>query len=110
MEVRRPLFRFSPSRSDHFRHARLWNRAKAGGFLDGFSAFVRGNINKIAALTIVVQRPRELTRAELKALKLVLDDLGYSETNLRRAWSETKTRTSPPRSSALSVRPPLAMR
>lgn len=59
-------------------------------FLDGFTAFVRGNINKIAALTIVVQRPRELTRADLKSLKLELDALGYSEANLRRAWSDAK--------------------
>jgi len=59
-------------------------------FLDGFTAFVRGNLNKIAALTVVVQRPRDLTRTELKTLKLELDALGYSEANLRRAWSDAK--------------------
>ena len=37
-----------------------------------------------------MQRPRDLTRAELKALRLELDALGYSDANLRRAWSETK--------------------
>jgi type I restriction enzyme, R subunit len=63
---------------------------KPGDFLDNFAAFVKGNINKIAALTVVVQRPRDLTRAELKALRLALDIPGYSEANLRRAWSETK--------------------
>ena len=63
---------------------------KPGDFLDSFTAFVNGNVNKIAALTIVVQRPRDLTRAELKALRLALDKQGYSETNLRRAWSEAK--------------------
>ena len=59
-------------------------------FLEGFTSFVRGNLNKIAALTVVVQRPRDLTRAELKSLKLELDALGYTEANLRRAWSDTK--------------------
>ena len=51
---------------------------------------MRGNVNKIAALTLVVQRPRDLTRAELKSLRLELDALGYSDANLRRAWSDAK--------------------
>ena len=63
---------------------------KPEDFLDGFTAFVRDNVNKIAALAIVLQRPRDLTRAELKALRLALDGQGYSETNLRRAWSDAK--------------------
>jgi type I restriction enzyme, R subunit len=63
---------------------------KPADFLDSFTAFIKGNINKIAALNIVLQRPRDLTRAELKALRLALDGEGYSEANLRRAWSEAK--------------------
>jgi type I restriction enzyme R subunit len=63
---------------------------KPKDFLDSFTAFVKENINKIAALNIVVQRPRDLTRAELKALRLELDALGYSDASLRRAWSDTK--------------------
>lgn len=63
---------------------------KPEDFLDSFSAFVKNNLNKIAALTIVVQRPRDLTRAGLKELRLELDALGYSDTSLRRAWSDTK--------------------
>jgi type I restriction enzyme R subunit len=63
---------------------------KPADFLDSFTAFIKGNINKIAALKVVLQRPRDLTRAELKALRLALDGQGYSETNLRRAWSEAK--------------------
>lgn len=66
------------------------NATKPEDFLDSFSAFVRDNINKIAALNIVLQRPRELTRAELKSLRLALDGHGYSEANLRRAWSDAK--------------------
>ncbi|MER8803069.1 type I restriction-modification system endonuclease [Mesorhizobium sp. M0998] len=63
---------------------------KPQDFLDGFSAFVRGNVNTIAALKLVVTRPRDLTRADLKELRLALDRNGYSEANLRRAWADAK--------------------
>jgi type I restriction enzyme R subunit len=63
---------------------------KPEDFLDGFMAFIKSNVNKLVALNIVVQRPRDLTRAELKALRLELDALGYSDANLRRAWSEAR--------------------
>ena len=64
--------------------------SKPEDFLDGFTAFVRDNINTIAALKLVVQRPRDLTRADLKELRLALDLKGYSEANLRRAWADAK--------------------
>ena len=51
---------------------------------------MRDNINTIAALKLVVQRPRDLTRADLKELRLALDRKGYSEANLRRAWADAK--------------------
>jgi type I restriction enzyme R subunit len=59
-------------------------------FLDGFQAFVRDNINTVAALKLVVRRPRDLTRADLKELRMALDPKGYSEANLRRAWVDAK--------------------
>jgi type I restriction enzyme R subunit len=59
-------------------------------FLDSFTAFVRDNVNSIAALKLVVQRPRDLTRADLKELRLALDRKGYSEASLRRAWADAK--------------------
>jgi type I restriction enzyme R subunit len=63
---------------------------KPEDFLEGFAAYVRDNINNIAALKLVVQRPRDLTRADLKALRAALDLKGYSEANLRRAWADAK--------------------
>jgi type I restriction enzyme R subunit len=60
---------------------------KPEDFLDGFTAYVRDNINTIAALKLVVQRPRDLTRTDLKQLRMALDLKGYSEANLRRALS-----------------------
>lgn len=63
---------------------------KPEDFLDSFAAFVRDNVNKIAALKLVVQRPRDLTRADLKALRMELDKAGYSDAALRRAWADAK--------------------
>jgi len=63
---------------------------KPEDFLDGFTAYVRANLNTIAALKLVVQRPRDLTRADLKELRMALDLKGYSEANLRRAWADAK--------------------
>lgn len=63
---------------------------KPEDFLDSFTAFIRDNINKIAALKLVVQRPRDLTRVDLQELRRALDLKGYSEANLRRAWADAK--------------------
>jgi len=63
---------------------------KPEDFLDGFTAYVRDNINTIAALKLVVQRPRDLTRADLQELRRTLDLKGYSEANLKRAWADAK--------------------
>lgn len=61
---------------------------KPQDFLDTFTSFVNNNQNRIAALSVVVQRPRDLTRAELRSLRLELDKMGFSETTLRRAWND----------------------
>lgn len=59
-------------------------------YLDAFAAFIRDNLNQIAALTTVVQRPRDLTRAQLRDLRLQLDAQGFTDANIRRAWSDAK--------------------
>lgn len=63
---------------------------KPEDFLEGFTAYVKSNVNTIVALKLVVQRPRDLTRADLKDLRTALDQKGYSEANLRRAWADAK--------------------
>jgi len=65
------------------------NAERPEDYLDSFRAFLSDNMNKIPALIIVIQRPRELTRAELKKLRMLLDTAGYTETNLKTAWRET---------------------
>ena len=60
-------------------------------FLDSFTAYVQNNVNQIVALTVVLQRPRDLTRAQLRELRLELDKMGYSEINLRQAWQDARS-------------------
>jgi len=50
---------------------------------------VRDPGNGLPALTTVLQRPWELTRKDLRELKLALDQRGYSEATLATAWRET---------------------
>lgn len=61
---------------------------KPEDYLESFKAFLKENINLIPALKIVTTRPRELTRQQLRELKLALDTAGYSEANIRVAWQE----------------------
>jgi type I restriction enzyme, R subunit len=63
---------------------------KPEDFLDAFTRFVRENVNRIAALKIVVQRPQELTREELRQLRLELDAAGFTDAKIKRAWSDAK--------------------
>ncbi|MFM7087735.1 MAG: type I restriction-modification system endonuclease [Cyanobium sp.] len=58
-------------------------------YLEGFTTFVRDPGNDLPALSLVLTRPWELTRADLRALKLALDTKGYSEASLSTAWRDT---------------------
>ncbi|WP_414620813.1 type I restriction-modification system endonuclease [Calothrix sp. CCY 0018] len=62
------------------------NAEQPEDYLDNFQTFLRENINKIPALMVVTQRPRNLTRAQLKELRMLLDQAGYKETYLQEAW------------------------
>jgi hypothetical protein len=42
-------------------------------FLESFRHFVENNLNTLPALLVVQQRPRDLTREDLRKLKLALD-------------------------------------
>jgi type I restriction enzyme R subunit len=58
-------------------------------YLDSFKAFLLENLNQVPALMVVTQRPRDLTRSQLKELRLLLDAQGYTEQALQVAWQET---------------------
>lgn len=59
---------------------------KPGDYLEDFGAFLDANFNKLTALLVVKQRPRDLTRRQLKELELELAKAGYTEARLRAAY------------------------
>ena len=59
-------------------------------YLDAFTAFVNENKDKIEAIRIACTKPSDMTRAQLRELKLLLDRESYSETNLNKALSTVK--------------------
>src|SRR5690606_28634066 len=70
---------------DHF-----GDKATPADYIESFEAFVRANMNAVPAMIAATQRPRELTRAELKQLALLLDEKGFSEAALRRAYGSAR--------------------
>ncbi|UUA71795.1 type I restriction-modification system endonuclease [Cellvibrio sp. QJXJ] len=59
---------------------------KPADYLLSFNDFIKNNINHSAALAVVVNKPKDLTRDQLKEIKVLLDNNGYSETKLKAAW------------------------
>ncbi|WP_172203089.1 type I restriction-modification system endonuclease [Niveibacterium sp. COAC-50] len=55
-------------------------------YLDSFNHFVREQLNQSAALAVVVNRPKDLTREQLKEVRLLLDQHGFTEARLQSAW------------------------
>ncbi|WP_168226677.1 type I restriction-modification system endonuclease [Rhodoferax sediminis] len=59
-------------------------------YLDAFKAFITENRNKIAALEIVVTRPRDLTREHLRELQVALAEKTFTERLIGTAWKQAK--------------------
>jgi type I restriction enzyme R subunit len=59
---------------------------KPDDYLSEFSRYIQAHANDIPALLTVLQKPRELTRKELKALAVALDSAGFDEKSLDAAW------------------------
>ena len=59
---------------------------KPADYIDSFSAFICDQLNQSVALAVVVNRPKDLTREQLREIRLLLDQNGYSEAKLRTAW------------------------
>lgn len=66
------------------------NAKKPEDYLAGFNRFITENMNQIPALNIICTRPADLTREELRKLRVALDQEGYSEKNLQAAWRDAK--------------------
>lgn len=59
-------------------------------YLEQFSAFIRDNMNKVAALELVVSRPKDLDRQSLRELLLILQQHNFTETSLKNAWHNAR--------------------
>ncbi len=59
---------------------------KPADYLESFSDFINKQINQSAALAVVVNKPKDLTREQLREVRLLLDQHGYSEAILKSAW------------------------
>lgn len=62
------------------------NYERPEDYLDSFGDFVREQLNRSAALAVIVQRPKDLTREQLKEVRLLLDEHGFAEAKLKAAW------------------------
>lgn len=55
-------------------------------YLESFHDFIHQQLNQSAALGVVVNRPKDLTREQLRNVRLLLDQHGFSEVSLKSAW------------------------
>jgi type I restriction enzyme R subunit len=90
LEPGRVLISSHPDEVVRHEHGYGVNGQRPADYLESFRDFVNTNRDTIAALKIVTQRPRELTRQTLKELKLALQEAGYNETHLQTAWRDTR--------------------
>ncbi|HWT67766.1 MAG TPA: type I restriction-modification system endonuclease [Pseudomonas sp.] len=59
---------------------------KPQDYLESFHDFVHSQLNQSTALGVVVNRPKDLTREQLRNVRLLLDQHGFSEVSLKSAW------------------------
>ncbi|HIF9343067.1 TPA: type I restriction-modification system endonuclease [Photobacterium damselae] len=66
--------------------------SKPEDYLTAFDHFIKDNINNNAALAAVVNKPKELTREQLKEIRILLDNQNFKEVDLQSAWKKTTNR------------------
>jgi type I restriction enzyme R subunit len=59
-------------------------------YLEAFAAFINENKDKIEAIKIACTKPSDMTRSQLRELRLMLDNANYSESSLNQAMSTVK--------------------
>lgn len=55
-------------------------------YLQSFNDFIRQQLNQSSALSVIVNRPKDLTRDQLKEVRLLLDAHHFNEAALQTAW------------------------
>ncbi|MEZ8105346.1 type I restriction-modification enzyme R subunit C-terminal domain-containing protein [Vibrio cortegadensis] len=64
----------------------------AEGFLSSFEKFINDNACSNSVLSTILNTPKELTRAQLKEIRILLDGENFKEANLQAAWKQTTNR------------------
>lgn len=59
---------------------------KPEDYLISFNEFITEQISQVAALKVICTKPNQITRQQLKDIRLLLDNNGFSETKLKTAW------------------------
>ncbi|GHD74557.1 type I restriction-modification system endonuclease [Vogesella fluminis] len=81
----RPLI--APHKDELLAREQTWGQyTRPADYLDSFADFIQRSLNQSAALSLVVTRPKDLTRAQLKEIRLLLDENGFAESKLKSAW------------------------
>ncbi|UYX11993.1 type I restriction-modification system endonuclease [Lactobacillus delbrueckii subsp. indicus] len=57
-------------------------------YLESFNAFIKNNINEVAGLQLLINRPRDLTLNDLNQICETLEARGYREQDLQTAWKK----------------------
>lgn len=88
----RPVLQYISTHEDELKEVTrgYGNAEKPEDYLESFGDFVKENMNLIPALHIVCTRPSDLTRQQLRELRIALDQKGFTEKNLQAAWRDAK--------------------
>jgi len=63
---------------------------KPEDYLENFEKYIRENQDKLEALKLLKENPKEFKRKDLKELKYILDGEGYKETDLNSAYGKVE--------------------
>jgi type I restriction enzyme, R subunit len=88
----RPVLQYISTHEDEIKEVTrgYGNAEKPEDYLQSFNQFIKENMNLIPALQVVCTRPKELTRNQLRELRIALDQNGFTEKSLQTAWRDAK--------------------
>jgi type I restriction enzyme R subunit len=88
----RPVLQYISTHEDRIREVTrgYGNAEKPEDYLQSFTQFIKENMNLIPALHVVCNRPKQLTRNQLRELRIALDQNGFTEKGLQTAWRDAK--------------------
>lgn len=88
----RPLYQYISRHEDKLLSVKrgYGNAEKPEDYLESFGRFIKENMNLIPALKVVCTRPSDLTREQLKELRMALSQKGFTEKSLQAAWRDAK--------------------